>query len=211
MPGRIHATQAAPPAIAARDAERRKSLGAEFTEVYPEPIDIVFEIGCGHGHFLAAYAAANPKTHCLGVDLVSKRIERAERKQRRFALHNLAFFKADAVETLAILPKHVRLEGIFVLFPDPWPKKRHHRRRILQPSLLDALAVRAKPGAWLALRTDDALYFDWASKQIENHHHWHIAPEFAWPFEHSTYFQEIKGPHQSLMCKWLPATNPAKP
>ena len=80
---------------------------------------------CGHGHFLSAYAAAHPKTYCLGVDLVTQRIERANRKQTRLALQNLAFLKADVVETLASLPPYVQLAGIFVLFPDPWPKTRH--------------------------------------------------------------------------------------
>ncbi len=199
MPATIQPTPAAPPAIAARDAARRAALAAALAELYPHPTALIFEIGCGHGHLLAAYAAAHPDRFCLGVDLVTQRIARAQRKQRRLALANLAFLKADVAETLATLPPPARLAGIFVLFPDPWPKRAHHRRRLLQTELLNALAARAEPGAWLALRTDDASFFAWARGQIQNHPAWRCAPEIPWPFEHPTYFQEIKGPHQSLV------------
>jgi len=199
MPATIKPTPAAPPAIVAREAARRRELAADLATLYPETTSLIFEIGCGHGHLLAAYAAAHPQADCLGVDLVTQRILRAQRKQQRLKLDNLAFRKADVAETLAALPERVRLAGIFVLFPDPWPKRSHHRRRLLQTELLDALAGRAEPGAWLALRTDDAGFFAWARGQMQNHPAWRLAPELAWPFEHSTYFQEIKGPHQSLM------------
>ena len=199
MPGRIRATSAAPPAIADRDAARQATLAATLDALYPKPVSIVLELGCGHGHFLAAYATQRPDIQCLGVDLVSHRINLAQRKQKRLKINNLAFFKAEAAETLAALPTQARLGGIFVLFPDPWPKTRHHRRRLLQTDLLDALADRANPGAWLALRTDDAGFLIWAHGQIERHPAWRITPETPWPFEHPTYFQEIKGPHQSLM------------
>jgi tRNA (guanine-N7-)-methyltransferase len=199
MPATIQPSAAAPPAITARDAARRAALAAALAELYPRPASLIFEIGCGHGHLLAAYAAAHPEAFCLGVDLVTQRIARAQRKQRRLGLAHLAFLKADVADTLGALPPQARLAGIFVLFPDPWPKRAHHRRRLLQAELLDALAARAEPGAWLALRTDDAGFFAWARGQIQNHPAWRPAPEIPWPFEHPTYFQEIKGPHQSLL------------
>ncbi len=201
MPRSASNTASTPPAIRARQAERQASLAATLAEFYPRPASLIFEIGCGHGHLLSAYAAANPAQKCLGVDLVKKRIVRAQRKQRRLELTNLAFLNADAAQTLAALPPGVRLTGIFVLFPDPWPKTRHLARRLLHTDLLDALAERAEPGAWLALRTDDAGFFAWARNQIEKHSGWRIAPAHPWPFEHPTYFQEIKGPHQSLVAE----------
>jgi tRNA (guanine-N7-)-methyltransferase len=190
---------AAPPAFRAREAARQAMLAATLLELYPEPVSLVFEVGCGHGHLLAAYAAANPKMACLGVDLVVKRIERAQRKRRRLELKNLAFLNADVMQTLDALPPHVRLTGIFVLFPDPWPKQRHAARRVLQKELLDALAERAGPGAWLAFRSDHAGYFAWARGKIEKHPAWKIDSTAPWPFEHTSYFQEIKGPYQSLV------------
>jgi tRNA (guanine-N7-)-methyltransferase len=199
MPFSATPTSAAPPTIAAANAARCAALAATLAQLYPEPTSIIFEIGCGHGHFLSAYAAAHPETHCLGVDLVTQRIGRAIRKQTRLGLKNLTFFKADAAETLAALPTNVRLAGIFVLFPDPWPKQRHHHRRLLQTTLLDALTVRANLNAWLAIRTDDSQFFDWAKIQMNNNLAWNITSDILWPFEHTSYFQEIKGPYQSLL------------
>ncbi len=199
MPFSAPPTSAAPPAIAAQEAARRASLAASLDKLYPGPASIIFEIGCGHGHFLSAYAVANPESQCLGVDLVTKRIERAVRKQTRLGLKNLTFLKADAAEILACLPTHVHLAGIFVLFPDPWPKRRYYHRRLLQTTLLDALSTRAKSGAWLAVRTDDLPFLDWSKKQIDNNLLWNISPDAPWPFEHTSYFQEIKGPYQSLV------------
>ncbi len=144
------------PAVLADEAARRAVLSATLASLYPDPTSLIFEVGCGHGHFLSAYAAAHPAVQCLGVDLVTQRIERANRKQTRLNLANLAFLKADAAETLACLPIYVTLAGIFVLFPDPWPKKRHHHRRLLQTNLLDALTARAVGGGWLAIRTDES-------------------------------------------------------
>jgi tRNA (guanine-N7-)-methyltransferase len=164
----------------------------------------VLELGCGHGHFLTAYAAAHPATRCLGVDRISLRITRAQRKQSRAQLANLAFLKADAAETLAALPAHAHLAGIFVFFPDPWPKHRHHKHRLLQPPLLNALAARALPGAWLALRTDHAEFFAWAQTNLSHHPAWQLTPQTPWPFEHPTVFQERQGPYQSLVATRKP-------
>ncbi len=199
MPATIKPTAAAPPALAVRDAARQAALAVLLSAFYPRPVSLIFEVGCGHGHLLSAYAAAQPKEKFLGVDLVTQRIERAQRKQHRLGLANLVFLKADVAEALAALPRQVRLAGILVLFPDPWPKRAHLRRRLLQTELLDALAERAESGAWLALRSDNVNFFAWARAQIESHPAWRLAPEILWPFEHSTYFQEIKGPHQSLV------------
>jgi tRNA (guanine-N7-)-methyltransferase len=191
--------QPIPEYITARNAARRSALAAKLAELYPAPVSIVLELGCGHGHFLTAYAAAHPETQCLGVDFASARIARAQRKQRRLDLKNLAFLQGDVAEVLAGLPQHVRFTGLFILFPDPWPKSHHHRRRFLQPSIVKELAARSQPQAWLALRTDHAGFFDWAREQIAAEPVWRIAPEIKWPFEHPTVFQELKGPYQSLV------------
>lgn len=175
-----------------RIAELRKKLG----EVLPADVacgsrPLTLEIGCGHGHFLAAYSAAFPQEFCLGLDLISKRIERANRKRELAALDNLAFFKAEATELLLALPNDCRLGKIFFLFPDPWPKKRHHKNRLIQTEMLDRLAERTSTGARLHFRTDHAEYFDWSRELVDAHPLWERLPDAPWPFEHETYFQKI--------------------
>lgn len=176
--------------------ERIAALAEKLRAAFPPEIvagtrPLTLEIGCGHGHFLAAYAAAFPQEFCVGLDLISKRIERAERKRSLAALQNLAFFKAEATELLLALPRDCRLGKIFFLFPDPWPKARHHKNRLIQPEMLSRLAERAAAGTRLFFRTDHAEYFDWSRTLIDAHDAWKLVPDAAWPFEHETYFQKI--------------------
>jgi len=185
-------------------------LRAELAELFRgrEGGRVVLEIGCGHGHFLTAYAAAHPEKFCVGFDIVLDRIERAGRKRKRAELEkNLAFVRAEATEFFAALPEHVRFSDVFILFPDPWPKRRHHKNRMIRPEILSALAERsAGPAACattatrLYFRTDYAPYFADARQTIAEHGAWKIAPEGTpWPFEFQTVFQGRAERFQSLI------------
>ena len=134
--------------------ERRAALRAELGTLLPRPAAIVWEVGCGHGHFLARYAAECPQKNCFGVDISSQRIGRARRKSERARLPNCHFIWAEAREFLQALPTGITLAEIWVLFPDPWPKKRHHKRRLLQPAFVHALAQRLSSGGYLHAATD---------------------------------------------------------
>jgi tRNA (guanine-N7-)-methyltransferase len=92
---------------------------------------------------------------------------------------------------------------VFVLFPDPWPKKRHTKNRILQAALLDALATRMEPGGCLHFRTDHADTFAWGMAVIAGHADWEIRDDAEWPFEAPSYFQELLGDYQSLTAERL--------
>jgi len=187
--------------------ERIAELREKLAEVLPADIvsgarPLTLEIGCGHGHFLAAYATAFPQEFCLGFDLISKRIERANRKRELAELGNLAFFKAEATELLLALPEACRLGKIFFLFPDPWPKKRHHKNRLIQTEMLDRLANRAVAGTRLHFRTDHAEYFEWSRELVDAHPLWKRLVDAPWPFEHETYFQKIlPDAYQSLIAE----------
>ena len=170
---------------------------------------LTLEIGCGHGHYLNAFAAAHPGEFCVGIDLLADRIERAERKAKRAKLANLVFVQAEASLFLSALqtwgtepPRAPRLGRIFVLFSDPWPKRRHWKHRVLQPSLLDTLATLATPGARLHFRTDHPEYYDYARDVVVNHPRWNLASptEEPWPFEYVSVFEEraLAGAPQSL-------------
>ena len=187
--------------------ERIAELRTKLLEILPADIvagtrGLTLEIGCGHGHFLAAYAQSFPQEFCLGLDLISKRIERANRKRELSGAGNLAFFKAEATELLLALPETCRLAKIFFLFPDPWPKKRHHKNRLIQTEMLDRLAARACTGTRLHFRTDHAEYFDWSRELVDAHPQWTLLPDAPWPFERETYFQSIlPDAYQSLIAE----------
>ena len=93
---------------------------------------ILFEAGCGHGHWLTSYAEAHPETICVGVDLISWRIRKGLDKRDKRGLKNLFFYKAELGEFMDVYQRAISFERTVLLFPDPWPKARHHRRRMVQ-------------------------------------------------------------------------------
>jgi tRNA (guanine-N7-)-methyltransferase len=162
---------------------------------------ILLEPGCGHGHWLADFAAANPSTVCVGVDLISWRVRKGIDKKAKRGLKNLHFYKAELAEFLEVLPKDLRFVRTVFLFPDPWPKARHHRRRMVQTSLLDEVARRTDRGGEFCFRTDDRPYFDWTVEHLESHPEWSIEASAAWPYESETYFQNLMETYFSVVAK----------
>ena len=176
----------------------------------PAPRPIVWEVGCGHGHFLERYSAEFPARLCIGVDLSSERIVRALKKARRGKLANCLFVRADALEFLMALPEGITFEEIWVLFPDPWPKKRHHKNRLMQPHFFEAIASRAGEGARLYFRTDHAEYFQFVESFLPTLQTWQPAsPMGDWPLEQETVFQARAPSYQSLVA--VRTSHPAKP
>ncbi len=170
----------------------------ELNRLFPDPTELVLEIGCGHGHYLTAYAEQHPESHCLGLDLVTKRISKANAKKDKRDLNRLHFMKAEIREFMMAWPEHLSLERIFVLFPDPWPKKRHSKNRILQLNLLDELAKHAREGTALHFRTDDENNFAWGVEVVASHDKWTIRDDVEWPFENPSFFQDLFTAYQSL-------------
>ena len=149
-----------------------------------------FEIGAGHGHWLAAYAAAHPEELCIRIDLITDRVERSQRKQQLGKLTNTSFLKAEATEFLDALPPGHTLAKIFILYPDPWPKKKHHKNRFISSENLDRLAQHSTPGTRLHFRTDDENYHQWTVEHLTAHPRWKILTDAIWPFEQKTFFEE---------------------
>jgi tRNA (guanine-N7-)-methyltransferase len=186
-------------------AGRLAALRTEIATTFHAPrARFVFEVGCGNGHFLSAYAAAHPDQLCIGVDLRQERIARALRKRDRAGLHNLHFLRCEAHDFLRELPADARLLDIYILFPDPWPKKRHHKHRLLTTEFLDGLTGRVGQGTHLYFRTDYRPYYDEANEVIARHAAWHLLPFSPFPFEHQTIFQARAATFYSLGAIYVP-------
>ena len=183
--------------LAHRDS-RRADLRDLLAKILATPRALTLEIGSGHGHFLTAYAIAHPERFCVGIDIMRDRVDRALRKRDRARLQNLEFIQADATEFLEVLPPGIHLRDIFILFPDPWPKRRHHKNRIVQQAFLDALAEKTEKGAHLFFRTDYAPYFAEAQREISRHTKWSLEETTPWPFELQTVFQSRAAKYESL-------------
>ena len=160
---------------------------------------VTLEIGCGHGHWLTAYAEMHMDEPCIGIDLNTKRIEKGNKKREKRNLPLLFFFKVEAMEFLDNLPEEFRIKRTVLMFPDPWPKKRHHKRRLVQKPFLDLLANRSVDGAEFCIRTDHLEYFEWAKESVREHPSWAVRNEAPWPFEHESFFQNILHEHQSFL------------
>jgi len=189
----------------ARMQARGAELADQLSRFLPPSGEFVWEIGCGHGHFLTAYALAHPGQLCVGVDITSDRIERANRKRDREQLPNLHFLRADARLFLEVLPSKARIGDVFVLFPDPWPKLRHHKHRVIQPDFLAQVAAKMGEGGRLFFRTDYEPYFAQALGMIMDHPLWLVANE-PWPFEHETVFQSRAASYRSLVARPRPVS-----
>jgi tRNA (guanine-N7-)-methyltransferase len=183
--------------------QRTREVQARFGQIFDTRTQFVWEIGCGHGHFLTAYAEANPDQLCIGIDISTERIDRANRKRDRARLPNLHFIQAEARLFLDALPMGITFSDIYVLFPDPWPKLRHRKHRLLQPAFLKVVAARSELSARLFFRTDFEPYFQAVADSLGEGAGWGRVEE-PWPFAHETVFQSRASSYHSLCARPWP-------
>lgn len=137
----------------------------------PSLTEVWVEIGFGGGEHLAAQAALHPEIGFVGCEPFVNGVASLIMKIQYQALKNIRIVKDDARLLLARLPDK-SVNCFFVLFPDPWPKKRHNKRRIIQNTSVDLFARILKPGGLLKMATDDAPYAEWMQDIMLQH------PEF---------------------------------
>ena len=135
-------------------------LEAAFGRAAPK----VLEIGFGMGETTAAIAAAHPDTDYLGIEVHSPGVGSLLKQIGELNLANLRIIQHDAVEVLEHMIRPDSLDGVHLFFPDPWPKKRHHKRRLVQPPLVALLASRLKPGGYFHAATD---WEEYAQQMLE--------------------------------------------
>ena len=114
----------------------------------------VLEIGFGMGQATAQIAAARPEWDFIGVEVHAPGVGALLREIGERGLSNLRIVQHDAVDVLQQMIAPASLAGVHLFFPDPWHKKRHHKRRLIQPAFVDLLASRLAPGGWLHCATD---------------------------------------------------------
>ena len=137
------------------------------------PGAVWLEIGFGGGEHLAEQAECHPGLGFIGCEVFENGVARLVAEVAQRGLHNVRVFTDDARLLLDVLPP-ASIGRVFILFPDPWPKARHHKRRLIAQSTLDRLAEIMCDDAELRLATDDPGYLDWMLQQTTTH------PDFAW-------------------------------
>jgi tRNA (guanine-N7-)-methyltransferase len=126
----------------------------DFGALFGRRAPVVLEIGFGMGGTTVQIAAARPDTDFLGVEVYLPGVGSLLRQLHERGLANLRVLRADASEVVTHRIGPGTLAGVHVYFPDPWPKKRHHKRRLLQPPFVALLASRLAPGGYLHCATD---------------------------------------------------------
>ncbi|HRF05674.1 tRNA (guanosine(46)-N7)-methyltransferase TrmB [Accumulibacter sp.] len=126
----------------------------DLDEVFGRAAPQILEIGFGMGETSAAIAARHPEQDYLGIEVHTPGVGSLCKLVAEMGLANQRIIQHDAVEVLREMIAPATLAGIHIFFPDPWPKKRHHKRRLLQPALVSLLASRLRPGGYLHSATD---------------------------------------------------------
>ncbi len=130
----------------------------DFDVLFRRKAPIVLEIGFGNGNSLVQQALENPSMNFLGVEVHEPGVGHCLLQAHDAGLSNLKLIKHDAIEVLTQQMPLVSLQRINIYFPDPWPKKRHHKRRMIQPSFLELIHSRLRTDGTLHVATDWANY-----------------------------------------------------
>ncbi len=157
----------------------------DLPSLFPERKPLVVEIGFGMGAATWQIARDRPQFNYLGIEVHSPGVGRLIMEIRNKGLENLKIIQHDAVEVLSAMIPEESLAGLHIFYPDPWPKKRHHKRRLMRRPIVDLMIGRLAPGAYLYFVTDiedyaiSTLELLSACEGIENAYHG-FAPRVEW-------------------------------
>lgn len=139
----------------------------DLPEWFGREADTIVEIGSGTGTSTAAMAPLEKDTNIVAVELYRPGLAKLLGSVVRGEIENIRMIRGDGVEVLQRMFAPEALAGVRIFFPDPWPKARHHKRRIVQSGTLHLIASRLRPGGILHIATDHADYAEWIDELVE--------------------------------------------
>lgn len=156
----------------------RRTLPAEFlpadyfkrwknSEIFPGSQPLEIDLGCGDGSFLLGMAAQYPERNFLGVERLLGRVRKVSKRITKAGLGNAKVLRLESRYTVEWLLPTASVARLHLLCPDPWPKVKHHRRRLIQQPFLDAVWNALEPGGEFLFMTDHPEYFEWGGVEIE--------------------------------------------
>lgn len=135
-------------------------------EIFPIDQALEVDLGCGDGSFLLGMAEHHPDRNFLGVERLLGRVRKVCKRANRLKLHNIKTLRLESRYTVEWLLAPGSVSRLHLLCPDPWPKVRHHRRRLIQQDFLAAVFKVLEPGGEFLFKTDHDEYFEWAQEQV---------------------------------------------
>lgn len=157
--------------------KRRKPEACEFMpsdyfaplvveDIFGNDHPIEIDLGCGDGSFLIAMAKEFPERNFLGVERLLGRAKKVSRKAEKAGLTNCKVLRLESKYVIEYLFPEESIDRLHLLCPDPWPKARHHRRRLVQQDFLDCLYKALKPEGEFCFKTDHPEYYEWVCEEM---------------------------------------------
>jgi tRNA (guanine-N7-)-methyltransferase len=146
----------------------------DFVRLFGRNGCLQVDLGCGDGSFLCELAQQFPEKNFLGIDRLTKRVEKVRRKAVK--IDNVRVLATDTLLAVRYLLPENSVQTFYLLFPDPWPKRRHHERRIFTCEFLDAIAAALEQNGLLRIATDQVDYFHQMERLSQDHSQFQIVP-----------------------------------
>jgi tRNA (guanine-N7-)-methyltransferase len=138
-----------------------------LNQIFPEKTKVIMEIGSGMGEATAQIAKANPEVGYVAVEMHSPGLAALLILINQMELENIKLIREDATYLLANHIPENSIDGIHLLFPDPWPKNRQHKRRMVQSEFIEMVGRKLKPGGFIHIATDWQPYADWIKVRFD--------------------------------------------
>ena len=174
------------PTVTLTDICQRLDWSALFDNNHPVELDL----GAGDGGFALAYAQQHPDINLLAVERLLGRVRKIEKRAARGKLANIRVLRLETGYTVKYLLPLESVSIVHIMFPDPWPKRRHWPRRLMQPDFVRDLAAALKPGGELRFTTDHLDYFETAQQAVTDANALQRAPDWDWSNDPKTDFQQ---------------------
>ncbi|MCE0484673.1 MAG: tRNA (guanosine(46)-N7)-methyltransferase TrmB [Methylacidiphilales bacterium] len=161
----------------------------DWRELFGNDHPVELDLGAGDGGFALAYAQQHPEINLLAVERLLGRVRKIAKRAARAKVTNLRVLRLEFGYTVRYLLPPQSVSVAHILFPDPWPKRRHWPRRLIQPDFIRDLAAAFKTGGELRFTTDHEHYFETAQQAVAEAHILQRAPEWDWTADPKTDFQ----------------------
>jgi tRNA (guanine-N7-)-methyltransferase len=143
----------------------------DFVQIFDRSADVNVEIGCGKATFLLNEARSHPELNFLGLEQANKYYHHSIDRIGRWGLKNVRIIRADAASFLAERLNNACIACFHIYFPDPWPKRRHHKRRLFSHPNIEQMLRCLQPGGTIKIATDHSEYFEHIRQLIDTQRH----------------------------------------